>query len=95
MALLTQWYLDNGLTPAARKTPKNHSAALPFDLYKAVQTYILNYAEEHALQLPGRISGYNKADHRFVLLPSSETKAKVYDGFIAARGKAGKITFYF
>ncbi len=86
---LSKWYQNNGLTPVHRKTPKNTRASLPFELYQAIQTYILNYAEEHALQLPGRIAGYNKKSYQFLLLPSAETKIKVYDSFIAARGKPG------
>ena len=46
----------------------NPNTLLTFDVIKNLVTFITNYAEEHAILLPGRIPGYKK------LLPSSTTK---------------------
>ena len=55
-----------------RKAPHN---AFTFDI-KHATTFIVNYAEEHAIQLPGRIPGYKRTDLQ--LLPCSTTKRSVW-----------------
>ena len=66
-------FLASGLTTRVHgntaHAPKN---ALKFDEIKNLVSFINNYAEKHAILLPGRIPGY-KSD-RIQLLPSSTTK---------------------
>jgi len=45
------------------------------DLKRVVQ-FITSYAEDHALVLPGRVTGFKRDDIK--LLPSSHGKGKVY-----------------
>ena len=47
-----------------------------FEATKQVSTFISNYAEEHALVLPGRVPGFKRTDVR--LLPSHMSKASVW-----------------
>ena len=47
-----------------------------FEATKQVSTFISNYAEEHALVLPGRVPGFKRTDVR--LLPSHISKASVW-----------------
>lgn len=51
------------------RLPKN---ALTFTEVKNVVKFLENYAEAHAILLPGRIPGYKRTDLQ--LLPSSTTK---------------------
>ena len=41
-----------------------------------IRTFINNYAEEHALVLPGRVPGFKRGDLR--LLPSVNMKASIW-----------------
>lgn len=63
----------NGLTPRVngntRKLPHNTT---PFEEIQRVVKFILNYAEDHAILLPGRIPGYKRDDIK--LLPSNVSK---------------------
>jgi len=61
---------------------KSNSRSLSFEDVKAVVAFITNFAEEHALVLPGRVPGFKRSDIR--LLPSSETKASVWRLYKAA-----------
>jgi len=49
------------------------------DDIKRVVQFITNYAEDHALVLPGRVPGFKRHDIR--LLPSSHGKGKVYANY--------------
>ena len=64
--------MHNGLTPRvhgnSRKLPHNTTA---FEEIRVVK-FILNYAEDHAILLPGRIPGYKRDDIK--LLPSNISK---------------------
>ena len=66
-------YLASGLTTRthgnARRLPKH---VLKLEEVKNLVTFISNYAEKHAILLPGRIPGYKRDDIQ--LLPSSTTK---------------------
>ena len=44
--------------------------------------FIKNYADVHAMPLPGRLPKHN--DFRVMLLPSDVTKRKVYDEYVVA-----------
>lgn len=50
-------------------------------------TFIRNYAEDHALVLPGRVAGCRRDDVK--LLPSSETKIKVFNSYVSAMEAKG------
>ena len=68
---------EDGLTPRVHgnkhRLPTN---ALTFDETTRVVTFLQNYAEEHAIQLPGRIPGYKRTDLQ--LLPCHTTKTLVW-----------------
>ncbi|ELU02793.1 hypothetical protein CAPTEDRAFT_215576 [Capitella teleta] len=50
--------------------------ALTYEQIREVVAFLINYLEEHALHLPGRVPGYRKDD--ITLLPISHTKTVVY-----------------
>ena len=87
---LIRWYEENGLIPkekragGCRNNVRTHSHA---DLERTV-AFINNYAEEHGLAMPGRIPGCRKDGAK--LLPSSETKVKVYGAYKSACLQGGK-----
>ena len=72
-----QSYLQNGLAVRThgntRRIPHN---ALSFQQISNIVTFIQNYAEQHAILLPGRIPAFKRDDLK--LLPSSDSK-KVHD----------------
>ena len=74
---LRKHYLDEGL---ASRTHKNSSLrphnALTFDDITSIVNFVQNYAEQHAILLPGRIPQYKRDDIK--LLPCSETKKVFY-----------------
>ena len=61
-----------------KRLPKH---ALTVLQVKGVVSYIYNYAETHALVLPGRIPGYKQTDIK--LLPWSTTKREVWNEYTA------------
>ena len=66
-------FLASGLTTRVHGNTKHACKhALKFDEIKNLVTFIGNYAEKHAILLPGRIPGYKKDNIQ--LLPSSTTK---------------------
>jgi len=74
---LLKHYRENGVTPRVhgntKRLPKN---TLSFECVKRIVDFIVNYAECHAMLLPGRIPGYKRSDLK--LLPSSTTKTDVW-----------------
>ena len=66
-------FLSNGLTPRIHgntgKLPHNVTS---YASIRYIVQFITNFAEQHAILLPGRIPGYKRDD--FKLLPSSITK---------------------
>ena len=80
---LKQHYRENGLTPRQRKKgPRTHKKFLTTEDIKGVLTFITNYAELHAISLPGRHPGHK--DYSLKLLPSNVTKASVWRLYKAA-----------
>ena len=71
---LSKHYQAEGLTPIKRKkgTNMNHPHRLSLDDTRRIQTFITNFAEDHAVALPGRVPGFRQEDIR--LLPSSYPK---------------------
>ena len=61
-----------------------HNTTKLSDIKNAVR-YILQYAEDHAILLPGRIPGYKRDDLQ--LLPSSTTKREVWHLYHSAASK--------
>ena len=72
---IKQHWLENGLCPRGRPKVLPHNTTKLSDINNAVR-YILQYAEDHAILLPGRIPRYKRDD--FQLLPSSITKREVW-----------------
>lgn len=66
---------ENGLRPRSRKHTAAHNTTKLSDVQHAVR-FILHYAEDNAILLPGRIPGYKRDDLQ--LLPSSVTKREVW-----------------
>ncbi len=52
------------------------SHTLSFESVQQVVTFIVNYAEENSILLPGRIPGYKSCDMK--LLPSSKSKKEIW-----------------
>jgi len=52
-------YLVNGVTVREHKNPwRLPHNTLPYECKVCVVTFVLNYTEENAILLPGRIPGY-------------------------------------
>ena len=68
---------EEGLTPRVhgntKRAPHN---ALGYDDTKNVISFLNSYAEDNAIQLPGRIPGYKRTDLK--LLPCSTTRRSVW-----------------
>ena len=71
----------DGLVPRQHRSHKPRRALRLADIQYVV-TFITNYAEDHAILLPGRIPGYKRDD--VILLPSSTTKKAVWEFYHAA-----------
>ena len=69
-------WMENGLCPRVRATVVPHNTTKLSDV-KNVVRFILQYAEDHAILLPGQIPGYKRDDLQ--LLPSSTTKREVWE----------------
>ena len=66
-------YTDNGLeTRVHQNTKRLPVKTLTYDDIKCIIQFLQNYAEQHAILLPGRIPGYKRDDVK--LLPSSNSK---------------------
>ena len=73
LANIQKHYLNNGLTPREHKRAGRRAHnCLPFVDIKLILNFLVNYSEEHAILLPGRVPGYKRSDVQ--LLPSSTTK---------------------
>lgn len=81
-------YREHGCKPRVHKnsgrTFQNH---LKYEDNISVRNFIGNYAETHAILLPGRIPGFKRDDIK--LLPSSETKANVWRKYKVAMEESG------
>ena len=71
-------WLEKGLLPRVREKVVPHNTTKLSDIKNLVR-FILQYAEEHAILLPGRIPGYKRDDIQ--LLPSSTTKREVWEKY--------------
>ena len=86
---LKEHYESNGLSSRThgntKRLPPN---TLSHTVVEDVNAFLSNYAEDHAVSLPGRIPGYKDEDIK--LLPSHETKMSVWRSFEASCKAAGK-----
>ncbi len=62
-----------------KRLPSN---ALSFSSIEHVVSFVVNYAEENSILLPGRIPGYKSSDLK--LLPSSKSKKEIWRMYEAA-----------
>ena len=70
---IRQSYLQNGLTPHCHgNSGRSSHNALTYKQIECIVKFIQNYAEQHAVLLPGRIPGQKRDDLK--LLPSSDSK---------------------
>lgn len=80
---LTKSLKENGLLPCthgnAGRLPRH---TLSISSTKFVVRFLLNYAEQHTIVLPGRLPGYSRSDVQ--LLPSSTSKRAVWRVYRAA-----------
>jgi hypothetical protein len=68
---------SNGLaTRTHGNNKRSPSHALSLSSTEYVVRFVLNYAEQHALLLPGRVPGYSRSDIK--LLPSSVSKRGIW-----------------
>ena len=67
---------ENGLRPRDRAHSSPHNRTKLSDVEQVVR-FVLRYAEDNAILLPGRIPGYKRDDLQ--LLPSSTTKRGVWE----------------
>ncbi|KAK6167396.1 hypothetical protein SNE40_021432 [Patella caerulea] len=84
-------YKEFGLTPREKKSGGRHASdkrLLTHDDICRVVTFIINFAELHALVLPGRVPGFKRFDIK--LLPSHYTKSKVFLSYQTAMKEAGE-----
>ena len=88
---LLKWYEANGLVPKEKRSGgrRNNTRAHSFEDIQRAVAFVSQYAEHHALVLPGRVPGFKRDDVK--LLPSAETKAKVYGVYAATMKDSGMI----
>lgn len=68
-------------------TKEDFPLVCSLETLKHVVLFLDNYAEEHAVALPGRVPGFKRTDVR--LLPSSNTKASIHRVYEQAAVSAG------
>jgi hypothetical protein len=64
---------------------------LSFEDVKRVVSFLNNFAEAHAMVLPGRVPGFKRDDIK--LLPSHETRMSVWRKYKAAMESSGEFIF--
>ena len=86
---LLAWYKQNGLVPKEKRSGGRavNTRAYSFDDIRRMVAFVINYAEDQALVLPGRVAGFKKDVVK--LLPSSSTKKLVYTAYTAATEALG------
>lgn len=84
LTALIKAYKLNGVEPRNHKNSKKAPAhALLFRDTRNIVDFIINYAEVHSIQLPGRTPTHWKSDD-VKLLPTNCTKKTVYDEYVKA-----------
>ena len=91
LTALLKHYKEFGLTPRHKQSGGRRAAYVRLlkhaDISRVV-AFLVNFAEDHALMLPGRIPGFKRFDIK--LLPSHYTKACVWRKYVAAMEAAGE-----
>src|SRR6218665_1286319 len=88
LTALLKWYREHGLVPKEKRSGGRNSDR-PFSFHDIQRTvaFMTNYAEDHALVLPGRVPGFKREDVK--LMPSSETKIQLFEAYCAAMTQSG------
>ena len=74
---LISHFIENGIAPRIHgNTGRLPNHTLPLKSTEYVVQFLLNYSEENALLLPGRVPGYSRSDLK--LLPSSVSKRGIW-----------------
>ena len=74
---------EDGLTPRVHGNTHNRPKhSLTFESTEFVVRFLLSYAEQNALLLPGRVPGYSRSDIK--LLPSSVSKRGIWKTYHSA-----------
>ena len=85
---LQRHYKKNGILPRVHGNKERlHIRVCSLETVQTVVSFLDNYAEEHAVALPGRVPGFKCTDVR--LLPSSNTKASIHRVYKCAAASAG------
>ena len=94
LTALVKWYRENGLQPKEKRNAghDNNTRAYSLDDTKRTVAFISNYADDHALVLPGRVPGFQRDDIR--LMPSCETKVKVHAAYTTAMSNLGMCNYW-
>ena len=71
---------DGVIEPVHRNAGQHVAHTVSFERTKHVTFFIRNYAQEHALFLPGRQNNHFNASVK--LLPTSCTKKQIYDRYV-------------
>jgi len=80
---ISQHFDKNGVIARVHgNTKKSPHNELPFESNLHFKTFVLNFAEENAITLPGRIPGYK--DERILLLPCHMNKESIYNYYKAS-----------
>jgi len=61
---------------------KSNARSINFSSTKNVVSFLSNFAEEHAIKLPGRVPGFKA--YNISLLPSEMTKSFVYSQYVSS-----------
>src|SRR6218665_1194878 len=85
---IIKWYKEIGLVPKEKISGgrSNQRSAYSYEDIKRSVAFITNYSEDHALVLPERVPGFRRESVK--LLPSSETKIKVFKAYSSAMVKS-------
>ena len=80
-----------GLVPKEKRSGgrRNNTRAHSFEDIQRAVPFVSQYAEHHALVLPGRVPGFKRDDVK--LLPSAESKAKVYGLYATTMKDSGML----
>ena len=73
---LKKWYLEHSLVPRKKCSGGRQKIALSMKNIRCETQFIINFADQHSLILPGCIPGFKCSDER--ILPSCETKASIW-----------------
>lgn len=90
LTALLKHYKENGLVPRHKKSGGRQASdkrLLTHDDICRVVAFIVNFAELHAMVLPGRVPGFKRFDVK--LLPSSYTKRTVFRAYEQALKSEG------